>query len=84
MSLMGVASTFVTKCTFDSAINTPAKNAPVATEIPISWAITDRPNTIPKIDTISISGEAREKEEFLNRISNNIVVQIARGGLQME
>ncbi len=36
MSLIGVTSTFVTECTFESAISTPAKNAPVATEIPIS------------------------------------------------
>jgi hypothetical protein len=36
ISLIGVASTFVTACTFDSAINTPAKNAPAATEMPTS------------------------------------------------
>lgn len=36
------------------------------------------------IDTISISGEARRKEEVLNQISNRIVTHITRGGLQAE
>jgi hypothetical protein len=35
ISLSGVAKTLVTECDFDSAINTPAKKAPAATEIPI-------------------------------------------------
>src|ERR1051325_10752877 len=55
ISLIGVAMTLVTEWTFDSAINTPAKNAPVATDILISYAIKERPNAIPKIVTISKS-----------------------------
>ena len=35
ISLIGVAKILVTACNFDSAIRTPAKKAPVATEIPI-------------------------------------------------
>ena len=35
ISLSGVAKTLVTACDFDTAINTPAKKAPAATEIPI-------------------------------------------------
>ena len=34
MSLIGVANTLETACDFDSAINTPAKKAPAATDIP--------------------------------------------------
>src|SRR5215475_801848 len=41
ISLIGVARTLVTECTLDSAISTPAKNAPVATDIPISYATKD-------------------------------------------
>ena len=39
ISLIGVASTLETACDFDSAINTPAKKAPAATEIPSWYAI---------------------------------------------
>src|SRR5215212_5513658 len=46
ISLIGVAITLVTEWTFDSAINTPAKNAPVATDILVSYAIKERPNAI--------------------------------------
>ena len=55
ISLIGSARTFVTECTFDSAISTPAKNAPVATEIPISNAINDKPKATPRTATISKS-----------------------------
>lgn len=34
ISLTGVAKTLVTACDLDSAIRTPAKNAPTATDIP--------------------------------------------------
>ncbi len=42
ISFNGVANILVTEWTFDSAINTPAKNAPVATDIPIWFAINDK------------------------------------------
>ncbi len=56
ISRIGVARTFVTECTLDSAINTPAKNAPVATDIPSSYATKDKPNATPRTATISKSG----------------------------
>ncbi len=55
MSLIGVASNAETECIFDSAIRTPAKNAPAATEIPSSKAIKAIPNATPSIATTSTS-----------------------------
>lgn len=55
MSLIGVVNTLVTECAFDSAIKTPAKKAPVATDIPISNAINERPNATPRIATMRTS-----------------------------
>ena len=55
ISRIGVARTFVTEWTLDSAISTPAKKAPVATDMPISYATNDKPNATPRTATISKS-----------------------------
>lgn len=54
MSLNGIVITLATLALFDSATNTPAKNAPVATERPSSLAAKDKPNANPRI-TMRIS-----------------------------
>ena len=53
ISLIGVARTLETECDFDLAINTPAKKAPAATDIPSWYAILDRPKTKAKITITS-------------------------------
>lgn len=55
MSRIGVDITLVTRRILDSAINTPAKNAPVATEIPSLKAITDKPKATPRTAMINNS-----------------------------
>src|ERR687890_1228255 len=40
---------------FDSATNTPAKNAPAAADMPSWFAMKDKPNATPKIATINTS-----------------------------
>ena len=54
ISLNGVVITLATLALFDSATNTPAKKAPVATDKPSSLAANDKPNANPRI-TIKIS-----------------------------
>ena len=54
ISLNGVVITLATLALFDSATNTPAKNAPVATDNPSSLAANDKPNANPRI-TIRMS-----------------------------
>jgi hypothetical protein len=50
MSLKGVVITRATEELFASAIRTPARKAPVATESPIDLAKNDRKNARPRID----------------------------------
>ena len=52
-SLRGIVTTFATAALFDSATSTPAKNAPVATDNPNSFATNDNPNANPRITTRS-------------------------------
>ena len=47
--LAGIVITLAILALFDSATNTPAKNAPVATERPSSLAANDKPNANPRI-----------------------------------
>ena len=54
ISLSGIVRTLATLALFDSATNTPAKKAPVATDRPNSLAANDKPNANPRI-TIRIS-----------------------------
>ncbi len=53
MSFSGVARTLATAWLLDSATSMPAKNAPVATDIPSWCAMNERPNATPSIATVA-------------------------------
>ena len=48
-SRIGVVNTLAALALFDSAINTPAKKAPVATDRPSRLAAKDKPTASPKM-----------------------------------
>src|SRR6476659_5430594 len=55
ISLIGVVRILVTAWDLDSAINTPAKNAPTATDIPNRFEIYANPKARPKTATTKTS-----------------------------
>ncbi|CAN5591048.1 hypothetical protein BH23THE1_BH23THE1_34630 [soil metagenome] len=55
ISLMGVVKMLVTACDFDSAINTPAKKAPAATEIPSKFETYAKPKARPRTGSTKTS-----------------------------
>src|SRR5215210_1574119 len=55
ISLIGVVNMLVTAWDFDSAIKTPAKKAPIATDIPNRFEIYANPKARPKTATTKTS-----------------------------